>query len=196
MPIGACSVSLLSWALFCALLMLSLGVLGRSPRSQPPRLSLQLPGREAQKLSVPSGDSWWLSPASQTCALLQVPAGGMSTLLLFPWGLVGILEFFICCNGQWQNGILHKHAWKDLRPFPAQCSEMGFSLPTTQISLLKSCGLIFGAQVPLSGLLCTSGTRVVSLLRGGIWSQNLHFETSVHCLCILSLVNIHHLQSD
>lgn len=87
-----------------------------------------------------SGDSWWLSPALETSARLQVLGGDEHCCcFLGEWWEFGI---FICSTGEWQKGILHKHALKGLQPFPAQCSKMGFPLPTTQITLLKNCGLI------------------------------------------------------
>lgn len=62
----------------------------------------------------------------------------MNTLVLFPWGLGRIPDFFSALVRSNRKGsFCHIHTMKplDLQPFSAQCSKMGFPLPATQICL-------------------------------------------------------------
>lgn len=94
----ACSVAPFSWVLFCPACWCSpLGVLGRTPCSQPPQLSLQLPGEGGTKAVclLASGDSWWLSSALETCALLQVLGGGWTLCCCFLGVWWEFLNFYL-----------------------------------------------------------------------------------------------------
>lgn len=111
---------------------------GEPPSPSPPCSPCSCRGREAQKLPVCAfGRQLMAQPSFGNLCSATGAGRGMDTLLLFPWGLPGIWEFW-----EWQKGILHKHALKDPLPFPAQRSKMGFPLPATQIGLLKNCGLL------------------------------------------------------
>lgn len=134
------------WSPFLScLLMLSPGCVGKNPLLPAPTAlpAAARAGRHKSCLSAAFGRQLMDGSALLWKLLLCYRCwAGDEHSAAVSLGTGGNFWIFICCNGEWQKGILHEHVLKDLQPFPAQWSKLGFPVAAAQISLLKSCGLI------------------------------------------------------